>query len=140
MSYDPEDKILLPRNNPYGERIRPGVTAGDEPGAKQSFRDEVDINNLVAKYTRFGFPEKTGPDKYVDCTRIQSFQDNHNMRASVETAYHESSEYGQYDSAYDWFMAQSEEVEVASASHAVPGSDPNEAAQDEPAAEPEAIE
>jgi phage internal scaffolding protein len=39
---------------PYGERVKPKTETGDESPVQQHFKDEVDINNIMAKYIRTG--------------------------------------------------------------------------------------
>lgn len=95
----------MQKNNPYGSRLRPRVyNAPEDHGAKQSFRDECDINKLVARYSKFGFPEAP-PPQYVDTTRIPEFQDAQNMSASVFQAYEDSEDFGRYPDAYSWFLS-----------------------------------
>ncbi len=59
-----------------GVRFRPVVACGTEGGAKQSFKDECDINNIIARYVQTGLltPVNTRPQEFVDVSMVGDYQ------------------------------------------------------------------
>lgn len=132
---------MIPRHNQiYGSRIRPRLDTGTEGGAKQSFRDEVNINNIVDKYARTGqlpVVAQASP-KYVDCSRIPDFAALQYHRAALEQAFAElpESEQDIYGDALTWLESHDQDEGVPEGTPEVkePPSG-SQAAEGEPAAE-----
>jgi len=60
---------------PYGDKLSVFVDFSDSPSlTKQSFRDECDINTLMARYMETGILDGRDPAsaRYVDCTSLQA--------------------------------------------------------------------
>lgn len=110
-------------NSPWGKRKRPSVKwkKGAE-GAKQSFRDECDINNIVDRYQRSGvLPESDLEPIYVDARDYPDFQTIAYARAGLESHFEQLApeEREKYDSALDWYEYQLNPIVDSEASQAV---------------------
>lgn len=61
----------------YGDETRhPVLDTGDEGGAKQSFKDEVDVNNILALYAKTGLltPVTERSPAFVDVSTIGDYR------------------------------------------------------------------
>lgn len=71
----------LPFKSPYGprERVRLDATAESHgTNVKQSFRDEVDVNNVVARFQATGVLPEGSPGReplYLDVAEFPSYQE-----------------------------------------------------------------
>lgn len=63
-------------NTPYN-RVRPPGIVNDMPSmTQQHFKEECDVNNILAKFVRTGvLPANCRPGDYFDCSNIQDYQD-----------------------------------------------------------------
>lgn len=65
---------------PSKTRVRPTLSTG--PGrTKQSFKDEANINNIVAKYLKTGLMDSVNknPQRYADVSALTGYQDSLNI-------------------------------------------------------------
>lgn len=123
-------------NSLYGDRERPSLSwPEDAKRAKQSFRDEVDINHIVDRYSRAGqLPEGNARKmQYADCTLIPDFQDVQNIYAEARSSYEsltarEKADLGSFE-AYLRLIAETPS-EASEAAYVE-----NEVAQDKPRGE-----
>lgn len=127
------------QNKIYGDRVRPTLEwADDAVGAVQSFRDEVDINNVVARYMRTGLAPEGNQQRYVDAASILSFQQHHDAIAEISSQFEQlpASERQSFPDALSWFEATQLSAEADSAlREPLRPSDSNDSGQDEPAPE-----
>nr|QJB20737.1 MAG: internal scaffolding protein [Microvirus sp.] len=63
-------------NTPFN-RVRPPGIVNDMPSmTQQHFKDECDVNNIIAKFVRTGvLPANCRPGDYFDCSNITDYQD-----------------------------------------------------------------
>ncbi len=68
-------EAVVPRDWRGLPRVRPVIETG-KVGAKQSFKDEVDINNILAQYVRTGLltPVQSRPPIFVDVTEVGDYR------------------------------------------------------------------
>lgn len=74
---------------PYERRERVGFDTGDDSRAKQSFKDESDINNIMAQYMRTGVIThmKENEGQYIDLPEGVDYQSALNMVIAAGEAF-----------------------------------------------------
>lgn len=93
-------------NNPYGDRRRPRLKFNKRGRTKQSFTDEVNINNIIGRFTKTGeLPPATRPPMYADASQIPSFEAMANAHAEISTLFEElpPAERELYSDPMAWF-------------------------------------
>jgi len=87
MSTDKSSKVkrILNRN----DRIRSSITFPTETMAKQSFKDECNINNIILKYDQTGLIDHVNNIKgsYGDFTSVQDYQLSLNQVIEAQDAF-----------------------------------------------------
>lgn len=71
-------------NSIYGERVRPTLKTG-EVGARQCFKAECDVNNIVARFVREGGIPEQPKQVFIDTTRIPDFQSMRDVLAQIHS-------------------------------------------------------
>lgn len=74
---------------PYDDRVRLSITFPDETMAMQSFKEECDINTILAKYNKTGILEHVQKvqGSYGDFTNVQEYQLNLNQVIAAQDAF-----------------------------------------------------
>ena len=63
-------------NTPYNRIRPPGIVNNLPSMTQQHFKEECDVNNILAKFVRTGvLPANCRPGDYFDCSTIQDYQD-----------------------------------------------------------------
>lgn len=128
-----------PFRTAYGPRERVRLDTGDESNVKQSFRDEVDVNEIVVRFRATGvLPEAAnGPvPLYLDVSEMPSYQEALNHVSAVTAFFGglpaETREVFGNDPAFfmDWIadpanQAEAERMNVAVASGVDAGGAPS---------------
>lgn len=70
----------------YTDRVRPRITDWGEDMTKQSFKDEVDVNNIVKKYSQTGIMDHVNnmQGKFTDVSSIPDLHTAMNQVAAAE--------------------------------------------------------
>lgn len=68
------EKVFI--RTPYGAHERYQLETGKEGGAKQSFKEECDINNILAQYAKTGLltPVTSRPPMFVDVSDVGDYR------------------------------------------------------------------
>lgn len=79
-----------PFRDAYSPRLRVQCTPTGEDKTKQSFKDECDVNNIVARFSATGqLPNFNQiPPQYLDVTEMD-FQEHQNFIAEAQTMFNE---------------------------------------------------
>lgn len=76
---------------PYGDKVREPITFPSAGRTKQYFRDECDVNRIMARYLETGILDGRDPAsaRFVDCTALQAldYQGAMNFVISAQQAF-----------------------------------------------------
>jgi len=95
MSYNPEKPTIFTQSenqilNKYSLKPRTQIHFKGTGRTKQSFKDECDINRIMARYQATGQLPNVNeiPQQYLDCTAYD-FQEHQNFIAGAFSTFHE---------------------------------------------------